>query len=79
MNIENIEFELKYINQTGSTLDLDERIKLELLLQGLSETHPADKILFWGKVEGTSKDYYIAVNIDFQGKFDFPEKKFYWT
>jgi len=32
MNIENIEFELKYINQTGSTLDIDERIKLEIAL-----------------------------------------------
>ena len=32
MNIENIEFELKYVNQTGSTLDVDERVKLELAL-----------------------------------------------
>jgi len=32
MNIDNIEFELKYINQTGITLDIDERIHLELKL-----------------------------------------------
>jgi hypothetical protein len=32
MNIENIEFELKFINQTGATLDIDERIKLEIAL-----------------------------------------------
>ena len=32
MNINNIEFELKYLNQTGVTLDIDERIRLELAL-----------------------------------------------
>ena len=42
MNIENIEFELKYINSAGLTLDLEERISLEMALQNLKQTHPAD-------------------------------------
>ena len=32
MNIENIEFELKYVNQIGSSLNIDERLKLDLAL-----------------------------------------------
>ena len=32
MNIENIDFELKYINQVGSTLNIDEKINLDLAL-----------------------------------------------
>ncbi len=42
MNIKNLEFELKYVNQVGSTLDIDERIKLELALLNLTNIHPAD-------------------------------------
>ena len=52
MNIENIEFELKYINQVGSTLNIDERLNLDLALQNLIKTHPEEKTLFWGKIEG---------------------------
>ncbi len=52
MNIENLEFDLKYVNLTGSTLSVDERIKLELALQNLSLSHPAEQCLFWGKIEG---------------------------
>jgi len=35
-------------------------------------------VLFWGKVEGTSKDYYVAAGLNFRGKFEFPTKKFFW-
>jgi hypothetical protein len=52
MNIDNIEFELKYINQVGLTLDMDERVQLELLFNHLSHTHPSDRLRFWGKIEG---------------------------
>jgi radial spoke head protein 9 len=52
MNIKNLEFELKYLNQVGASLDIDERIKLELALLNLTNIHPADQTLFWGKIEG---------------------------
>lgn len=53
MNIDNIEYELKYINQVGLTLDMDERVQLELLFNHLSLNHPSDRLRFWGKIEGT--------------------------
>jgi len=36
-------------------------LKLELSLLKLSETEKFDSVLFWGKIEGISKDYYVAV------------------
>lgn len=54
MNIKNLEFELKYLNQVGATLDMDERIKLELALLNLTNIHPVDQTLFWGKIEGSN-------------------------
>lgn len=32
----------------------------------LSETEKADEILFWGKIEGTQKNYYIAMSLNFR-------------
>lgn len=35
--------------------------------------------MFWGKIEGISKDYYITLGLNFRGQFEFPEKKFFWS
>ena len=40
------------MNQVGSTLNIDERIKLELVLSKLAEKGDFDKLLLWGKIEG---------------------------
>ena len=37
-------------------------MNLEIALMKLNETEKADEILFWGKIEGTQKNYYIAVS-----------------
>lgn len=38
----------------------------------------ADELLFWGKITGVNKDYYVAVAITYEGCFEFPHKRFYW-
>jgi radial spoke head protein 9 len=53
-------------------------MKLELALMKLTETTDFDQILFWGKIEGIKKDYYIAQGLNFKGCYEFPMKTFYW-
>lgn len=53
-------------------------MKLELSLLKMSEKEKFDQILFWGKIEGIAKDYYIAVALKFKEQFEFPTKKFFW-
>lgn len=79
MDIYRLTSDLKFVNQIGATLNLDERMKLELALLKITETQKFDQVLFWGKVEGVVKDYYIAVALNLRGKFEFPEKKFFWA
>jgi len=35
--------------------------------------------LFWGKIDGIEKDYYIALGINYRGVYDFPAKTFYYS
>ncbi len=53
------------MNQVGSTLNIDERIKLELVFSKLADKDTYDQVLFWGKIEGINKDYYIAETLVF--------------
>lgn len=34
----------------------------------------ADEVMFWGKITGLNADYYIALAVTFQGKFEFAHK-----
>lgn len=79
MEINRISSDLKFINQLGATLNLEEKMKLELSLIKISEKEKYDQVLFWGKIEGTAKDYYIAIGLKFKEQFEFPTKKFYWS
>ncbi len=44
--------QLKYINANGITLNLDERMNLDLALQKLQLDFGFEELLFWGKVNG---------------------------
>ena len=60
----------------GSPLTLS--AQLELAMQKLvSETRHCE-VQHWGKIEGTVKDYYIALGINYNGEAEFPSKTFYW-
>ena len=44
----------------GVTLSIEERLKLDSELSKLKSEIKCDEILFWGKIMGSQKDYYIA-------------------
>jgi radial spoke head protein 9 len=52
---------------------------LELALSKLQNDQNYDEILFWGKISGTVKDYFIALALTFQVNNTFPTKKFFWA
>ena len=60
MNIYHLPQGLKFLNQVGMTLNVEERVKLELTFSKLTDKTKYDQVLFWGKIEGMNKDYYIA-------------------
>jgi hypothetical protein len=78
MNINNLSIELKYPNRIGATLSIDERTNLELAVLKLSEERPFDQWNFWGRIEGLNRNYYIVQGLNQRGKYDFPEKKYFW-
>jgi len=38
-----------------------------------------EELLFWGRIEGASADYYICMGVTFTDKYEFPEKRFFWA
>jgi len=38
-----------------------------------------DQLLFWGRIRGTQKDYYIALGLSFHDQYEFPLKRFYYA
>jgi len=79
MDIYRLATDLKFPNQIGATLNVEERMKLELSLLKLNETQQFEQILFWGRIEGIERDYYIALGLNFRGHYEFPVKKFFWS
>lgn len=53
MNIYNLKSELVFLNQLGVTINVEERLKLEIILFRLLEHNTFDQLLFWGKIEGS--------------------------
>lgn len=91
MNSTRLTADMKFINQIGRTLSLDERfpflsshfslsssLKLELALMKINEAGRFDQVLFWGKIEGSGGDYYIALALNFLNFYEFPHKTFYY-
>lgn len=80
MNIfNNLEESLNYIALfNGVTINLEERLKLEISLADLQQNIKSDEIYFWGKIIGVEKDYYIAMAVYYKGKNYFPKKVLYF-
>lgn len=80
MNInDDLENKMKYISDfNGVTLNIEERMKLEIALNNLYMNIKSDEMWFWGKVIGIEKDYYIAVAIYFREHHLFPKRKFFF-
>ncbi len=54
MEVENFNSHLKYVNTNGVTLNIEERMNLDLALQKLQNDFSFDETLFWGKIIGKS-------------------------
>ena len=59
-------------------LSLPERIGIETALDALKLQIKCDEILFWGKILGAEKDYFIALALYYNNK-EFPLKRFYFA
>lgn len=64
--------------ENGVCLALNERIGIETALDELKMQIQSDEVLFWGKVLGVEKDYYIALALYYKNK-EFPLKRFYFA
>jgi len=60
MNISNLTTELKFVNRIGQTLSTEEVISLQASTLKLSHEYKYEQYNFWGRVEGTLKNYYIV-------------------
>ena len=52
MEVESIAQHLKYVNASGVTLNIEERMNLDIALQKLKNDFAFDEVLFWGKIIG---------------------------
>jgi radial spoke head protein 9 len=80
MNIHNnLDESLEYISLfNGQTINLEERLKLEIGLNDLKMNIKSEDIFFWGKIVGIEKDYYIAMAVFYKNQLCFPKKVFYF-
>ena len=78
MDIDRISSELKFANRIGQTLSTEEIISLQSSVLKLSHEYKFERYNFWGRVEGTSANYYIVEAANFRGTNHFPHKKYFW-
>jgi len=62
----------------GVCLSLEERIKLLTILDQLKSDIKCDEMLFWGKILGAEKDYYISKALYYKGFQNFPKRKYFF-
>lgn len=79
MDILDFSEEIKNFKQNGATLNLDERMQIEMALCTLQAKQDTEELAFWGKIEGIKNDYYIAMGLTFKNMYEFPVKTFFWA
>jgi radial spoke head protein 9 len=80
-DIKDLSAALKVLAHNGTIFDVEQRFQLENSLQELlnkSVAQDYDELVFWGRISGINADYYIAMGICYENRYEFPEKKFYW-
>lgn len=78
LGIRDLSSEFKKLNSTGQSLTLEERMNLELSLTKIYEIEDFEEVLFWGKISGVTRDYFIAMAINYKGHYEFPWKRYFW-
>jgi radial spoke head protein 9 len=93
MDIYRVGVDLKFVNKLGETLSTEEkyptlpqnpknpfyRNHLNVGLMRIMKTEKIDQLMFWGRIRGMQKDYYIAIGLQFLDQYEFPAKRFYWA
>ena len=52
-------------------------MRLEIGLAQLRNSLKCEELLFWGKIVGEKSDYFVAMCVHYEGKYEFPDKTFY--
>ena len=79
MDILDFSEEIKNFRHNGTTLNLDERMQIEMALNTLQASRDVEELVFWGKIEGIKNDYYISMGLQFRNMYEFPVKTFFWA
>jgi len=79
MDLNALENEMKYVNKLGLTLNMEEKLKIEINIKEITEKFQFDQVLFWGKIKGIEKDYYIIMGLQIRGNHNFPNKVYFWA
>ena len=79
MDILDLSEEIKNFRHNGVTLNLDERMQIDMALNTLQAKIETEELTFWGKIEGIKNDYYIAMGLQFKNMYEFPVKTFFWA
>ena len=79
MDILDFSEEIKNFRHNGVTLNLDERMQIEMALNTLQGRIETEELCFWGKINGIKNDYYIAMGLKFTDMYEFPVKSFFWA
>jgi len=78
MDIYRLDVDLKFVNRLGETLSTEEKTFLHVGLMRILKEENIDQVLFWGRIRGVQKDYYLAVGLVFHDQYEFPTRRFYW-
>jgi len=79
MDIYRLDVDLKFVNRLGETLSTEEKTFLHVGLMRILKEENVDQVLFWGRIRGVQKDYYLAVGLVFHDQYEFPTRRFYWS
>ena len=52
MEIDSFATDLKYLATNGVTLNVEERLNVQLAFKTLAKEIPFERLQFWGKIEG---------------------------
>ena len=82
MDILDLTSSMRNVAHNGHCFNLEEQLQLEMGINELMATSSDtdfEELLFWGKVNGLIKDYYICMGVTYSGHYEFCRKRFYWA
>jgi len=72
MESEGLNMNIDYVGSSGFILSTEQKAALQSSLVILKNNYKFSRVLFWGKILGVKKDYFIAQGV---GKDELKERK----